>query len=182
MIQCTPLQSLVAYDTVHTFVIISAIWYSEQSSAPLVLCPCCLQAGHCTVCSPVIHIQLWTCNTNQMPWSLTLCICHTPSKIVCSICCWFCKLLSKFNISLLFKIIYFPCWNFRACPLLSGTCCASWFVGSWPFLLYVGSIDTLTCIMSRLHLPCQNAAVFTSVSELPEGAIYYWRVTLRCKD
>lgn len=172
MIQCTLIQSLVVFDTVHTFAIISAIWYGAQSAAPVALCPCSLQAGHCSVCSPVIHIQLWPCNTNQMPWTLTLCVCHTPSKIVWSICCWYCKLLSKFSVSLMFKTIHSLCWNFHACPLLSGTYCASWFVGSWAILLYVGSIDTLTCGRSRLHPPCQNAAVFITVSELFQAAIY----------
>jgi hypothetical protein len=180
MIQWTPLQSLVAYDTVHTFAIISAIWYSAQSSVPVALCPCFLQAGDCTICSPVIRIQLWTCNTSQMPWTLTLCVCHTPSKIVCSICCWFCELFSKFSVSLQFNTVHFPCSNFHACPLLSG-CFASWFVGSWAILLYVGSIDTLTCSMNRLHFLSQNVALFTSVSELFEAAIYWWHVTLRFK-
>lgn len=57
-----PLQSLVLYDTVHTFVIISAIWYSEQSSAPLALCPV-----PCRLATALFVLQwsyqLWTCNT-----------------------------------------------------------------------------------------------------------------------
>lgn len=52
-----PLQSLVPYDTLHTFANIIVIWYSAQSSPPVALCPCPLQAGHCTVCSPVVHNQ-----------------------------------------------------------------------------------------------------------------------------
>jgi hypothetical protein len=87
----------------------------------------------------VIHDQPWTCNTSQMPWTLALFVCHTPSKIVCSICCWFCKLFTKFDVSPLF-----PCWNFRACPLSSGTYWASFFVGNWTVLPYVGSLHVLT--------------------------------------
>ena len=127
MIHCTPLLTSLSYGTVHNLL---HLWH-------FVLVPCRL--------ATTLFVLQWfiISNTNRMPWTLTLFVGHTPSKILCSICCWFGELQSKFDVCLLFKTVHFTCWNFHA------------------ILLYVGSIDTLTHSMSRLHLPCQNVAVFT---------------------